>query len=753
MGIKKFRALLVFILLLSGLKAFSKAPYNSDAYNLANLKVDSLRTLLATTLVNKDNPTDTLTINRINKLAHEFIDVNPDSTLYYGKIAIGRSLAIKYKKGIADGMLATGSVYSLKGLYDKAQKNFTGAKLLYINLKDEASLGACYIQFGRMYNNIANYDLASSYFKQALDIFKRLNDENGIADSYHNMGMVSDNIGKSTFALDNYFKSLSLNIKLHDKVNSARNYNNIGVIMQEMEIYPKSMEYYKRAIKLWQESKNIQGVSTAYENIGEILMAEKKYDQALVYLSKSMKLTKDMDDKNGLSSLYPDFGLCYAYLKQYDKALAYLKQGLKISTDYKIDYNKAYTYINFATVYNMQKDYQNAYKYALLAKELANKLGSLSNRTNAALQLSESLGGLGRFEEAYKAQKEYDDLKDSLKSDESVQKLTSFNLESNFAEKQHLLAEHHQRQDDLYQQKIQRQGLLSAIFFIIILGMVGILIVYYRAKLKQQKINTILEDKNVEVIQQKADLNEQAHKLNDLNNLKDRLISVLAHDLRAPLSTLRGLFGLLEDDSISHEQFLEMIPQAVKKLEYTSDFLDTLLFWINSQMENFDSSAKSFPIKDVISYEVTNYHEQALEKGIKLIDNVSDNVTVAADPNSVRIVTRNLITNAIKFSRKGDTIRISAHYQDDNYILLSIKDTGVGMSEKQLNKLFKSKVDSGTGTNNESGTGMGLLFCKDLIEKCNGKIWVESVQGSGTEFFFTLPIGTAVKEEEHALAS
>ncbi|HEY4198692.1 MAG TPA: hypothetical protein VGM63_24295, partial [Mucilaginibacter sp.] len=159
MGIKKFGLLLVLISLSAGLKASPLATYNSDAYNLANFKVDSLRTLLASTLANKDNPTDTLTINRINKLAHEFIDVNPDSTLYYGKIAIGRSLVIKYKKGIADGMLATGSVYSLKGMYDKARKNFTGAKLLYTNLKDEASLGACYIQFGRMYNNIANYDL------------------------------------------------------------------------------------------------------------------------------------------------------------------------------------------------------------------------------------------------------------------------------------------------------------------------------------------------------------------------------------------------------------------------------------------------------------------------------------------------------------------------------------------------------------------------------------------------------------------
>ncbi|MGZ3819811.1 MAG: tetratricopeptide repeat protein [Mucilaginibacter sp.] len=746
------RYILIFILASIGLKAFSHASPNSSFYSLANYKVDSLKTLLASTLANKDNPTDTLTINRINKLAHEFIDVNPDSTLFYGKMAISRSLAIKYKKGIADGMLATGSVYSMKGIYDKAQQNFTGAKLLYVNLKDEASLGYCYIEIGRMYNNIANYDLASSYFKQALDIFKKLKDDYGIAYCYHNMGMVSDNIGKSTYALDNYFKSLSLNIKLHDNLRSAKDYNNIGVIMQEMEIYPKSLEYYKKAIKIWQESKNIQGVSTAYENIGEILMLEKKYDQAISYLAKSLKLTKDLDDKNGLSSLYADFGLCYANLNQNQAALTYLNKSLEICNTYKLDYNKSVTYIYFATVYNLRKDYQNAFKYATLARTLANKLGSLSNRVNSTSQLSQALGGLGRFEEAYKAQKEYDNLKDSLKSDESVQKLTSFNLESKFKEKQSLLAEEHQRKDELYPQKIQRQGLLSVIFFIIILGMVAILIVYYRAKLKQQKINTILEDKNVEVIQQKADLNEQAAKLNDLNNLKDRLISVLAHDLRAPLSTLRGLFGLLEDDSITHEQFLSMIPQALKKLEYTSDFLDTLLFWINSQMENFDSSAKSFPIKDVVSYEVTNYHDQAALKGINLIDNISEDITVAADPNSIRIVIRNLITNAIKFSRKGDTINVSAYYQDDNYILLSIKDTGVGMSEKQLNKLFKSKVDSGTGTNNESGTGMGLLFCKDLIEKCNGKIWVESVQDHGTEFFFTLPIGT-IKEEAAVLVS
>ncbi|MBS1528450.1 MAG: ATP-binding protein, partial [Bacteroidetes bacterium] len=138
---------------------------------------------------------------------------------------------------------------------------------------------------------------------------------------------------------------------------------------------------------------------------------------------------------------------------------------------------------------------------------------------------------------------------------------------------------------------------------------------------------------------------------------------------------------------------------------------------------------------------------QAASKGIRLKAKVLQTLEVNADPNSIRIVIRNLITNAIKFSRANDSITISAGVQEDGYVLLSVKDTGVGMNEKQLNKLFKSKVDSGTGTNNEIGTGMGLLFCKDLIEKCNGKIWVQSEEGWGTEFFFTLPLAH-VKEAE-----
>jgi two-component system sensor histidine kinase/response regulator len=240
-------------------------------------------------------------------------------------------------------------------------------------------------------------------------------------------------------------------------------------------------------------------------------------------------------------------------------------------------------------------------------------------------------------------------------------------------------------------------------------------------------------------LQQKADLDDQAQKLNELNILKDRLMSVLAHDLRSPLSTLRGLFSLLQDDTISHQQMLEMIPEVLKKLDYTSDFLDTLLFWINSQMENFENTAQSFYVKDIVAGLAENYHEQAALKGISLVDNVPFDVIASADPDSIRIVIRNLVTNAIKFSKKDDVIEISAAQYDGQTNVITVKDSGIGISEDNLSKLFKNKVSSKEGTNHESGTGMGLMFCKDLVEKSGGKIWVTSKKGQGTEFSFTLP--------------
>ncbi|WP_426667966.1 tetratricopeptide repeat-containing sensor histidine kinase [Mucilaginibacter sp. McL0603] len=684
---------------------------------------------------------DTSAVNHLNKVAASYFKSNPDSTFYYAKQSIALARKVHYPKGLADGLVQTAHVNYFKGKSSDAISNFNEAVLIYKQLKDQRGLSACYVLYGRMYTLLADYKKALSYLNKALSIDRQTGYEYALTDCYKNIGIVYFSEGKLSKALDFYYKALFIAVKNHYTILSAELYNNIGVILQNMEVYPNALEYYKKSIAIFEGTNNLQALGTLNQNIGEILLAQANYDRAITYLDKANRITKKQNDQDGLSSVYTDLGLCYANKNQYKKAISYLDTSLRIGIKYKIVYNQAYAQIGFATVYNMQKDYKKAYPYAVRGQQLAIKLGNLSVRANAAFQLNKTLVGLGRVAEAYQSLNEYIDLKKGLKDNESIQKLTSYNFELSFAVKQRLLEQQQHEKDLLYKQNSRAQRLTNLIFLVIIMAMIVTTGIYYREKRKQQKINAMLENKNTEVLQQKTDLDEQASKLNNLNTLKDRLIAILAHDLRAPLSTLRGLFDLLQDDSISHQELLDMIPGVLKKLEYTSDFLDTLLFWINSQMENFDRAVKSFSISEIVASETQHYYEQASLKGISLIENVPDNLIALADPNSVRIVVRNLITNAIKFSGENDIIEISAK-QEDNNVLISIKDTGTGMTPEQSKKLFKSKVDSEIGTHNESGTGMGLLFCKDLVEKCNGKIWVISKQGIGTEFSFTVPAST-----------
>ncbi len=708
--------------------------YLSSFANVRVGEIDSVKNLLA----NSGGTPDTSVINKLNKLAEDYFRINPDSCYYYGNKSIQLSKQINYSAGIASGLLQVGHVKYFKGRSEEAKLDFDTAIAIYKKLNNKKGLAACYVLYGRMYNLLANYTLALYYLNLAQQINIQIDNQLGLTDTYKNIGIVYYSEGIIPKALDFYYKGLFIALKNHYKALSSEIYNDLGVILQSTEVYPNALEYFNKAIKISLQINDQQVIGTVNENIGEILLAEGKYADAIIHLKTALITARKQDDKDGLGSIYTDLGLCYGHLNKIKTAANYLDTSLQIAADYKFVNNQANAVIGLATVYNLQKDYASAYKYAMQGHQYAIKLGDLSVRAKSAMQLNQPLAGLGNFTQAYKYLLEYVDLKNQLKSDESIQKLTSYNFELNFAAKEHQEQQQQQEKELLYKQRLHNQRLLNTIFIIIIIGMIGTLVVYYNQKRKQQKINLMLEEKNDEVLSQKENIDEQAYKLNELNVLKDRLISVLAHDLRAPLSTLRGLFGLLQDDTITHQELVEMIPSVLKKLEYTSDFLDTLLFWINSQMENFESSVKSFSIKDIVEYEMENYQEQATLKGITLIDNVPDSTMASADPNSIRIVIRNLITNAIKFSGEKDTIEVVASTNNE-MIEIKVKDTGTGIPPEKLKKLFKSKVDSSAGTHQESGTGMGLLFCKDLVEKCNGKIWVTSQQDVGTEFSFTVP--------------
>lgn len=716
-------------------------PINLFATSNSN-SIDSIKNIIVISNKNDLKP-DTQYINYLNLIASRYSENNPDSTLFYTNKAKILSQKINYKYGEALALFLSADISQSKGSYQDFKKNINKAISLFQSIHDLKGLSKCYSSYSYYFGITSDFKSQLYYLNLSLDISKKLGDTRRIGEGYKDLANVyASKVQYSTLALDYYYKSLEIELVLNNKPIVADIYNDIGDVFNSMEMHSKALDYFHKALIMYKGIKSQTRVCIAYLNIGETYLAQKEYYMAIDYLMQSLKIAKLLDNKDLLCLNNTDLGLSYSFLKKNEMAFKYLSNASEIATKYDLNTDNIRVLNAFASFYNAQKNYEKAYTYAIKAKDVANKYGYLDLLSNSLLQLHHSLAGLNNYKVAYEVLFQYNKLRDSLFSNENIQKLTSFNLEADFNIKQKQIDLQQQEKVAAYKQRIAQQRWVNTVSMILVIAMIAISMVYYLQRLKQQKINTMLEIKNKEVLDQKADIDEQAQKLNSLNSLKDRLISVLAHDLRAPLSTLRGLFGLLQDDTISYNEMLEMIPSVLKKLEYTSDFLDTLLFWINSQMENFENFAKSFYIKEVVVFETSNYQEQATLKGISLIDNVPADLVVSADPNSIRIVIRNLVTNAIKFSNQNDNIEITAGKFDESNIFISVKDTGTGMNEEQLDKIFKTKVNSKVGTQNESGTGMGMLFCKDLVEKCNGKIWVKSKIGEGTEFTFTIPIGT-----------
>jgi PAS domain S-box-containing protein len=230
----------------------------------------------------------------------------------------------------------------------------------------------------------------------------------------------------------------------------------------------------------------------------------------------------------------------------------------------------------------------------------------------------------------------------------------------------------------------------------------------------------------------------QSEQLLGMNKLKDRLFSIIAHDLRGPLINLNDIIKMLNEGMISEEEFKLFVPQLSRNIGYTTGLLENLLFWSRSQLQGEVVKPVYFNLKEV-SVNILQLFENSInEKEITVGNNIQLSCKVYADKDMIQLVVRNLISNAVKFSKRGGIIKLSASADGSNTILC-VTDSGVGISEADQKKLFELETFTTRGTDNEQGTGLGLLLCKDFIEKNGGIIWVESELGKGSKFCVRIP--------------
>lgn len=232
----------------------------------------------------------------------------------------------------------------------------------------------------------------------------------------------------------------------------------------------------------------------------------------------------------------------------------------------------------------------------------------------------------------------------------------------------------------------------------------------------------------------------QTEELQQLNQLKDRIFSIIAHDLRGPLINLTEIIKMTSDDVITIEEFKVLAPTLSRDISYTTELLDNILHWSRSQLKGYGINKDFFDLKNMLVNEINHHLPVAQAKKIQIIQDVFPGEMVFADRLMIQIVVRNILNNAIKFCHENSKIHITAVYKGDGFIELCIEDNGIGMSDSALKKIFNGAGSSTRGTMNEKGTGLGLLICKEFIEKNDGKLVVKSELGKGSSFYIYLPV-------------
>lgn len=251
--------------------------------------------------------------------------------------------------------------------------------------------------------------------------------------------------------------------------------------------------------------------------------------------------------------------------------------------------------------------------------------------------------------------------------------------------------------------------------------------------------NREIEAQKQEIDQKATLLKKQTAALTELDSLKNKLFSVIAHDLKSPIYALLNLFKYLKQHDVPADQIKELIPDVVSDLGYTTDLMDNLLQWARCQMQSDMVHLQELDITHMINGVVQLLQLQAQAKQIRIKQETEISLYVRADKDMVALVLRNLLSNAIKFTPEKGLVRIGAQ-AGQSFVEVFVKDSGVGISEEAMQKIKRNDYYTTKGTASESGTGLGLMLCREFLAKNSGQLHIESSPGKGSTFSFALPL-------------
>lgn len=579
---------------------------------------------------------------------------------------------------------------------------------------------------------------ALKYIEESLSEGQQKGFEKELADAYRVKASIHWNLGNYTMATEYALKGLSIFESVQYPLGIANSYIILGNIYNKQGNTPFSVDYYKQALAIFSELGEQNRVSACLNNLATLLTQKQDYAAALVYLEQAIQINKKLNNAQSRNSLIHNFNnLGYLYYKQgtYDSALINLRHAYSLCEEIGDDNAFVFlheTYLTYSYIYFEKKQYEISLDYAKKALASAEQTEHKLSKRDAYKQLTKIYSQQKNIQEAHRFGQLYIALNDSIFNEESIRQVAAMQAqyESAYKDKEIIRLQEKQIQQ---QTKIDRQKLISYLLGVSFFFIVVIAVIFYRNQRTQKKINAILAGKNMEIERQRK-------ALELLNATKDKFFSIIAHDLRSPLNSLKGFSNFLANytEGMTTEEIKKIATDLNLSVNNTLDLTNNLLAWARLQMDKIDFSPAILDINEAIKGQVNLFEAAASLKNNKLTINLLPNLKVFADEDHLNFVLRNLIANAIKFTQNGEIFVKTI--QKEGFIEIAIKDTGAGMDTTFMEKIFSVGHKSSTlGTAGEKGTGLGLPLCKEFVEKNGGNIWVNSTPKQGSTFFFTLP--------------
>ncbi|WP_299440218.1 tetratricopeptide repeat-containing sensor histidine kinase [uncultured Aquimarina sp.] len=583
-------------------------------------------------------------------------------------------------------------------------------------IKHPKGTGRIYIEKANIYNITDKSFKAMQSYDQAENYFQIAKYDRGIAVTNNNKSIIEHRLGNLEKSINLLLKANVYYKKLNDSISLADTFNNIGNVYHTLKQTASAKEYYKKSIAIKRKNE-LKTLGSTLNNLALIYIDTKEIDTAIVILNEALEENKKQNDSRSMSGTYSALGRIHLDQKNYNKAKEYFEASMFVGG--KIEYKRrlVITKHALAAIAIKTGNLNEAERHLNDARIKSGELNSISQLLVNYKYTAQLDSAKGNFASAYEWQKKHQNL---LNEETKIEKrknvsITQQKLE-NEQEQQKTIEK--QRLNEL---KANENLLLQKIYTYIVIVALIVAMTFI-----------------VFIVKSRLERAKYINQLNETNQVKNKLFSIVSHDLKNEIHGLNNTLNLLKNDIISEKEFKAIIPMLSDSTHQTTILLTNLLNWSRSQMNKLQANPTMLDFTEIIKDKFRFFESRASQKGIKLVNKLTDATLVYADKDMSTIVTQNLIANAIKFCNSGDTITIFKK-EEENLIQICFFDTGIGISEENVIKLFSEETISTKGTDNETGTGLGLKICKELITLNRGTLDVESTLGEGSTFCITLP--------------